>query len=943
MKKFFTLILFAACTALTLQAQTDDPRHPLFQKTQPDGRQLAVRMYGDGHADYVFYTTRDSITLIFDGDRGYCYARREGSSLVSTGILAHEPAERTDTEQAVAAVTPKLPDALQTLKPRIAKRRVPQVNRLTAVSSDGLGMYGRTLGGKVNSIGEYKLPVVLVQFPDRQFNANSTDEKYNRWLNGENFVEDGAAGSVRQYFVDQSKGMFVPNFDIVARITLDSSYVYYGKDNGDSKDVNLIGVFLQEVFKTLKAKGVSLAKYYDSRTDNCVPLMAILYAGTGQAQSGMADDIWPCEFDLGSQYAEWCSGYRVNSVFFGNEWARGKMNGLGTFTHEFGHALGLPDIYATNYGHSTPLTDYWDIMQSGCYVEGGYRPIDYTAHEKNQLGWLRLTEPTEPHVYTLYPMRDDREPHALLLRNPENDAEYYILENRQPGRWSPDDFGKGLLVMHIDYNATNWSQNNVNNDGDHPRTVVVPADGRLSSEANDLYPSSNNRILHDKSNPATKVYTGSGLKKPVYAIRSNSDGTITLSFGSASAPAYFVGDTVYVSSSKLTCLVSAYKELTVISTEGGYSGDITVPNDSVYFDHTRYKYVGISNDAFAHCEGLTSVTVGNHVRNIGAGAFRNSPNLAAISVNENNAFYEAIDGVLYTRRPKADTLVPVDATADFATNAQGLPVAVSLRQYEGKEMPPTYTEDNLTISFTDGDAPSFLWDASSGVRLRMARGSTLTVIAPAGYTISNITFTASTLNLSTEVGTMSNRVWTGEPTPSVTFTCTAANTIASITATMQRDAHDLHLVATPQNRAGEITIPDSVTAIDAYALCGAAYNMVSVPAAVANIGADALSLPSMTNLRCFSAMPPTCAAEPFSAVPDNCTLHIPQGTLQLYKTAPYWERFFPRMDEDLPTAIGPSLVLPTNVEELYDLQGRRIITPRSSGIYINGHAKVLMK
>ncbi len=939
MKKTLLFLLLSFC-AINFQAQTEDPRHPLFPKTQPDGKPLAVRMYGGAHADYVFYTTTDSIALVLDDNGAYCYARPSAGHLVSTGVIAHEPADRDAAEQAVAANTPRLNQAMQALLPRAARRRIaPQRNELTSVSSDGIGTYGKTLGGKVNSIGEYKLPVVLVQFNDRSFQDASTDEKFDAWLNDENYTDGGAAGSVRQYFVDQSKGLFVPNFEVIARVTLDSGYAHYGCDNGDSHDVNLFSIFLPEVFNKLKQKGVNLNRFQDSRTNNCIPLVAILYAGTGQAQSAQADDIWPCEMDLGADYSSYTAGYRVNSVFFGNEWAYGKMNGLGTFCHEFGHALGLPDIYATKYGHSNPLAGYWDIMQSGCYVEGGFRPMDYTAHEKNQLGWLKLYEPTEPHVYTLYPMTDDREPHALLLRNPENSAEYYILENRQVGRWSGEAYGKGLLAMHIDYSASMWSANNVNNDGDHPRTVVVAACGTLSNSSNDLFPYGSIRTLHDKSNPATKVYTGSGLKHPVYTIRANSDGTVTLSYGSASAPAYFVGDTVYVASSKLTCVIPSTKELKVVAAPGGYSGDISVPDDSIYFDHQRYRYTAISQDAFANCEGLTSVYIGNCVREVEPGAFAGSPLLTSITLSEENKNLELVNGVLYSAIPDASTIESITATADFGTNAQGLPVATSLKGYAGCEV-RSYVEDGLTITTTDAETPAFLWNTTGGTRLRMSKDATLTVAAPAGYTISNLTFVANTLNLVPQTGAIATRTWTGEPVNTVVFTCSGTNTIASITATIQRDNNDRHLIAAPATATGDFIVDENTTAIDAYALSQTAYTSITIPTTVTYIGAEALSVSTLSDLYVLSDTPIELTADPFTNVPETCTLHIPQGTTALYKAAPYWQRFFPRMEEDAATAIA-RITAPSSVHGTsYDLLGRPVNNPQG-GIYILDGKKVL--
>ena len=940
MKKLLLFFLAYTLSVFAIYAQADDPRSPLFPKTQPDGKPLAVRMYGGSHADFVFYTTRDSIALVLDDINGYCYARPENGHLVSTGIAAHEPTDRDAVEQAVAASTVRLFDALSSLKSRATRRRMPQANYLASVSADGIGTYGRTLGGAVNSIGEYTLPVVLVQFPDREFASTSTNEQFDRWLNAEDFSDNGAAGSVRQYFTDQSKGMFIPNFEVVARITLDSSYVYYGKDNGDSHDVNLLNIFLPQVFAKLKSLGVSLTKYQDSRTNNSVPLVAILYAGTGQASSGMANDIWPCEMDLGTQYTSFLSGYRVNSVFFGNEITYGKMTGLGVFCHEFGHALGLPDIYNTTYSHSTPLTDYWSIMQSGCYVSNGYRPIDYLAIEKNQLGWLNLTEPTEPHVYTLYPMSSEREPHALLLRNPANNAEYYIVENRQPGRWSGEDFGAGLLVTHVDYNATAWQQNNVNNDANHPRFVIVPADNHLSSDASDLFPTSSNRTLTDKSTPATKVYTGTGLGHPLYAIKTQKDGTITFSYGSASAPAYFVGDTVDVTTYKLHCVISGTRELTVIASEDGYTGAINIPNDSVYFDHTRYWVVGIAEGAFANCPDLTSVHVGNRVRSIAPGAFANSPKLQAITVSEDNSTYESIDGALYTRLPNEAALQPVSAELDFAGNPQHFPVSTSLRDYEANPLPSSFTQNGLTISFTDGETPAFLWESTAGIRLRIAKGATFTIDAPSGYTINRLRFVANSLNVTPNTGSLASREWNGEA-QSVTFTTTAATTLSSVTATITRNADDRHLVSTPHTAIDTFLVAPLTSVIDAYALAGSQYTHVVIPADVKLIEAYALSVPTLTHLYAEAEEPATCGEGVFELVPDACVLHVAQGAAQSYREAPQWERFFPNIEEDLFTAIRSLLIDPITGEPyIYDLQGRRV-TPTAHGIYIQQGRKII--
>ncbi|WNB86637.1 immune inhibitor A domain-containing protein [Cellulomonas sp. ATA003] len=71
--------------------------------------------------------------------------------------------------------------------------------------------------------------------------------------------------------------------------------------------------------------------------------------------------------------------------------------GVGVFAHEFGHDLGLPDLYDTsgNSGGAENSTAYWTLMSSGSYGSSGQaadgigtRPIHMGAWEKLQLGWL---------------------------------------------------------------------------------------------------------------------------------------------------------------------------------------------------------------------------------------------------------------------------------------------------------------------------------------------------------------------------------------------------------------------------------------------------------------------------------------------------------------------------------------------------------------------------
>ncbi|MEO5820986.1 MAG: immune inhibitor A domain-containing protein [Vicinamibacteraceae bacterium] len=85
-------------------------------------------------------------------------------------------------------------------------------------------------------------------------------------------------------------------------------------------------------------------------------------------------------------------GLRVgnSSYWVGDYTIEPENGGVGVFSHEFGHDLGLPDLYDSVGDNST---GFWTIMSSGSYgndgtVDIGSKPTHMGAWEKFQLGWL---------------------------------------------------------------------------------------------------------------------------------------------------------------------------------------------------------------------------------------------------------------------------------------------------------------------------------------------------------------------------------------------------------------------------------------------------------------------------------------------------------------------------------------------------------------------------
>jgi immune inhibitor A len=85
------------------------------------------------------------------------------------------------------------------------------------------------------------------------------------------------------------------------------------------------------------------------------------------------------------------NGATATGFWIGDYTMQPENGGLGVFAHEYAHDLGLPDVYDTGIGLNS--TAFWTIMSQGSYtgdgtVDLGSRPIDFSAWEKFQLGWL---------------------------------------------------------------------------------------------------------------------------------------------------------------------------------------------------------------------------------------------------------------------------------------------------------------------------------------------------------------------------------------------------------------------------------------------------------------------------------------------------------------------------------------------------------------------------
>lgn len=430
----------------------------------------------------------------------------------------------------------------------------------------------------LTSVGSPKVPVILVQFADLRFvaglhaddscrtqaQADTVNRYYQLYCNGTgqasaHYTAAGSGGAISEYFRDQSDGQFTPEFVVIGPVQLDSSFAYYGQGRSDTH----INEFYAEALAQAQETYGEAWSQFDNDSDGVVDMAFFVYAGPGANALDTDDDpqaddyIWPKETSRGGS---------INGVQYGcyaccNETYNGRVDGIGVFVHELSHALGLPDFYDTNY--TAYGLDYWDVMDSGNYCANGYVPCNYSAYERDFMGWKSLVtlDPAQPQTLTLQPISSNGQGYKMV--NPENPNEYYIIENRQNkgwdtyiGRGTSSAKSHGLLVSHIDYLQTRWTANSVNTDPSHQRYTIIPADGTLDSymyvdnsddyaafmlsAQGDLFPGLTARdSLQADAQP---VFTTTGatpglLSQPLFHITEQADLSLTLDYMADSANA----------------------------------------------------------------------------------------------------------------------------------------------------------------------------------------------------------------------------------------------------------------------------------------------------------------------------------------------------------------------------------------------------------------------
>lgn len=533
MKSYFQLLIPTLLAVSAVMPATAVPAKPgIIKVKQADGTELPVQLRGDEHSH--FYLSEDGYLLINDNDTYYYGNVDADGQPVRSDIRATAKAERTaearnylqqvDMSRVYSCMNTRMNHAVERAAESKATARM--VRAASAGAGIGSPRKGPGLFSDTNfpAMGKQKAVVILVEYTDVKFKATyDAHDYFSRMLNEPGFSDYGGTGSAYDYFMESSMGQFEPQFDLFGPVTLSHPMSYYGGNDywGDDKAPEQMVI---EACQLLDAT-VDFSDY-DRDGDGYIDNVFIFYAGKGEANGGSSNTVWPHSWNVTAATSTpyYFDGVRLDRYGCSNEWMDNRPDGVGTFVHEFSHVMGLPDLYSTNYSSAfTP--GEWSVLDYGPYNNDGCTPPLYSAFERYALDWVEPVEINGPLNATLNPIGTNQ---CAIIRTSKSN-EFFLLENRQKTSWDTYIPGHGMLVWHIDYNASVWAQNSVNNSSSHQYVDLEEADGTKNdmSRAGDAFPgTSHTTSFTDTTSPSMKTWSGQSLGLPITEIAEN-DGIIT--------------------------------------------------------------------------------------------------------------------------------------------------------------------------------------------------------------------------------------------------------------------------------------------------------------------------------------------------------------------------------------------------------------------------------
>ena len=384
------------------------------------------------------------------------------------------------------------------------KRRQAEIGfllKLTTDSGDGppLRWDDRQPGTWTKPV--YHLAVVPIEYPDVKHNDKVDLKDWQTALFSTGEYDDKSPtgqkvyGSLNDYYVEQSCGAFHVEGKVFDWVQVEKKRNVYGEDS------NRFALLTEALDKLQDREGKDALKDSDG--------VFFLYAGE-RVQTIRGGLYWP---------------HRSSVRFHGKNWAYficpeggDRMASISVVAHEFGHMLGLPDLYSQS--PDQPGLGVWCTMSVGHGQDG--KPLHFCAWSKEQLGWIKpaVIDPTVKQKLILSPIENSPKECYKVLLKPDG-SEYLLLENRERKGFDHDLPGEGLLIWHVAAGRPILEESH----------GILTPDGPQRFLGSVPYPSTANTAFTPYTTPLSKAVNGDGLPVHITNIQRLPDGRITFFIG----------------------------------------------------------------------------------------------------------------------------------------------------------------------------------------------------------------------------------------------------------------------------------------------------------------------------------------------------------------------------------------------------------------------------
>ncbi len=480
--------------------------------SQPDGTQFKARQWGDEWSNG--WETSEGYSIVLDKpSKSWRYAevKTDGSLAPSANLVGNGGKPSLKMQKSLRPTGQALKKS--TTQKASSYSAKPVLNAAIAIEAEKSSPFTITAN----------IPLILVNFNDTTTTYTAND--FDALLFG------SGNKSMKDYFEEVSYGAFSVSAGpagVLGWYTASNGHDYYGQNNasgGDQKPGTL-------VYEAVAAADTSVDfSAYDQDGDCFVDVVNIVHQGSGEEAGGAATDIWSHRWSLSSAQFygsndfgiyttnDSCSAggnIKINDYVIQPEILWGNQHTVGVFVHEYGHALGLPDLYDTDY--SSNGLGKWAVMSGGSWngtSRSGDTPSHFSAWSKKTLGWVNPTVVGSALTGEQISQSATADDVYQFL----NGSEYFLVENRQRTGFDAGLPGDGLAVWHIDSSKSGNSQECYppsDCSSSHYKVALVQADGlwelekKISSgNSGDLYPgSSNNLSFTSASTPSSNLYDG---------------------------------------------------------------------------------------------------------------------------------------------------------------------------------------------------------------------------------------------------------------------------------------------------------------------------------------------------------------------------------------------------------------------------------------------------